>query len=544
MTRSSNQAPSPSTIRIGRRYRAKRLEGPYDAIVIGSGIGGLTCAALLSSLGKKVAVLEQHYTAGGFTHSYSRNGYEWDVGVHYIGDMGSPNTIARKLFDFISGGDLKWAAMDDHYDRIWLGQQSYDLVAGPKSFRAEMVRNFPDEEAAIDEYLRRLESINAAMPSITMQRVLPGPLSKTLGLWRRYREPEWLNHTTRQVLESITDNQKLIAVLTGQWGDNGLLPEQSSFIIHGLIARHYMYGGYYPIGGASAMAESIIPMIQKSGGEVFTYAQVEEILVEGNRATGVRMADGEEIKAPLVISNAGVFNTFGKLLPKDASSRHGYDQALKSVKRSAASLCLYIGIDDTAENLGLPKTNYWLYRHEHHEAATAEYIENSDAELPLVYISFPSAKDPEFLNKYPGKATIEIVSFSPWEWFSEWADKPWGKRGEDYEALKEKFSQRLLAKLYQHFPQLEGKIDYYELGTPLSTEYFCAYDQGEIYGLDHDPSRFQQEWLRPKTRIDGLMLTGQDVLTCGVVGAAMGGLLTATAASGARGLKLVKQFLA
>src|SRR5699024_8226009 len=79
-------SPKPSTLRIGYRYRSNRLKGPYDAIVIGSGIGGLTAAACLSKMGKKVVVLEQHYTAGGFTHSYDRNGYEWDVGVHYIGD--------------------------------------------------------------------------------------------------------------------------------------------------------------------------------------------------------------------------------------------------------------------------------------------------------------------------------------------------------------------------------------------------------------------------------------------------------------------------
>ena len=79
----------PSTLRIGQRYRPSRQAGPYQAVVIGSGIGGLTTAALLANLGWRVAVLEQHYTAGGNTHSYERAGYDWDVGVHYIGDMGS-----------------------------------------------------------------------------------------------------------------------------------------------------------------------------------------------------------------------------------------------------------------------------------------------------------------------------------------------------------------------------------------------------------------------------------------------------------------------
>ena len=103
----------PSTLRIGHRYRDDRLKGPYDTLVIGSGIGGLAAAALLAELGQRVAVLEQHYTAGGATHSYERAGYEWDVGVHYIGDMGA-KTALRRMMDFLTQGKLAWAPMDAH----------------------------------------------------------------------------------------------------------------------------------------------------------------------------------------------------------------------------------------------------------------------------------------------------------------------------------------------------------------------------------------------------------------------------------------------
>ncbi|MCB1837618.1 MAG: NAD(P)/FAD-dependent oxidoreductase [Alcanivoracaceae bacterium] len=534
---------TPSTIRIGTRYRANRLNGDYDAIVIGSGIGGMTAAACLAELGKKVVVFEQHYTAGGFTHSYARNGYEWDVGVHYIGDVGAPHTLTRRLFDFVSGGKLEWAPMDAHFDRIFLGKDSYDLVATPKAYRAELLKHFPDEEKAIDEYFRRIATAANAMRLVTMEKLLPKPGAALARAWRKWRMPSWLNQTTRSVLESLTSKQKLIAVLTGQWGDNGLPPAESSFIIHSLIARHYLYGGYYPVGGASQIAETIIPQIQKTGGELFTYASVEEILVERGKAVGVRMADGHEVRAPIVISNAGVFNTFGKLLPADVAKASGYLKKLDTVKRSMASLGMYIGIKDTAENLGLPKTNYWLYSSDDYEGSLERFFadpENTD--IPLVYISFPSAKDPAFAGKYPGRATIEIVAPGPHEWFAQWADKPWGKRGDDYDALKEAWSQRLLERLYEHFPQLRGKIDYYELSTPLSTDYFCRYETGEIYGLDHDPSRFEQRWLTPKTSIPGLYLTGQDIITCGVAGAMIGGLVTAVAVSGRRGASLAKRF--
>ncbi len=535
-------SPTPSTLRVGRRYRANRLDGPYDAIVIGSGIGGLTAAACLSKMGKKVIVLEQHYTAGGFTHSYDRNGYEWDVGVHYIGDMGAKHTLARRLFDYVTDGQLQWAAMDDHYDRLFIGDRQIDLVAGPEAFAKELKSQFPGEEQAIDSYLDYLSLVAKAMPGVTLAKVLPNLMAGPFRYLARRKAPDFLNRTTREVLETLTGNQELIAALTGQWGDNGLVPDDSSFIIHALIARHYLYGGYYPVGGASEMAKTIIPVIQQGGGEVFTYADVKEILVENGKAVGVRMADGQAIHAPAVISNAGVFNTFGTLLPDHAPHKAFYQNKLGQVQRSMASVCLYIGLQDTAENLALPKTNFWIYPGPDYRGQVEDFLADPDnRDIPLTYISFPSAKDPSFTERYPGRATIEIVAPGPFQWYQQWADKPWGKRGEDYEAKKDAYAQRLLKKLYEKMPHLRGKVDYYELSTPLSTDYFCRYSSGEIYGLDHTPQRFEQDWLKPKTRLPGLYLTGQDIMTCGVVGAMIGGLLTTVAVSGLKGLPLAKK---
>ncbi|GAA5525268.1 Phytoene desaturase (lycopene-forming) [Microbulbifer aestuariivivens] len=533
-SRPAGISPRSQSPRVGRRYRCNRLNGPYDAIVIGSGIGGLTTAALLSAAGNKVLVLEQHYTAGGMTHAYERNGYEWDVGVHYIGDVGSHPTMTRRLFDFLSAGRLRWAPMDSTYDRICIGEKRYDLRAGREAFIAGLLEHFPGEEQTLQRYLQRVSAVGRAMRLLTLEKMLPGWCAPLLSQWRKWRLPAYLNKTTYEVLRELTDNEQLIAALSGQWGDNGMPPREGSFIIHALIVKHYLHGGYYPVGGASALAATIIPQVQASGGEVFTYAEVETILMDGNRACGVRMKDGTEIRSPLVISNAGVFNTFDKLLPESATEQAGYHHDLGTVKPSMSHLCLYIGLKKTAEQLGLPKTNYWLYPSADYSADLQRFLDDPAAQIPLVYISFPSAKDPTFTQRYPDRATIEIVSPGPYEWFEQWTDQEWGKRGEDYEALKEQFSQRLLERLYETFPHLRGEIDYYELSTPLSTKHFCFYQRGEIYGLDHDPARFQQQWLRPQTRIRGLYLTGQDIMSCGVAGAMYGGVVAAQAVLGWR----------
>ncbi len=542
--RTNKRSKKPSQIRIGKRYRANRLNGPYDAIVIGSGIGGLTTARSLAAMGKKVLVLEQHYTAGGFTHAYSREGYEWDVGVHYIGDVGYP-TMSRKLFDFISDGNLKWAAMDKAYDRIFLGNESYDLLAGKDAFAAELKAHFPNEHQAIEQYLEMIKKANNAVRLFTLNKLLSPTAQKIFAPLIKRFQPKYFNLPTYDVLKTITQNEKLIAVLTGQWGDSGVTPKKGSFLIHSLIARHYQNGGYYPIGGASKIAETIIPQIQQAGGDVLTYAKVSQLIIKNDRVAGVKMADGTAIPCNTVISNAGVFNTFEKLVPPSISAKFGYAKNLTKIKRSCANVGLFIGLKDTAENLNLPKTNFWVYLDENHDQNVDAFLKDSQQPLPVVYISFPSAKDPSWNARYPGRATIEIVAPAGFDLFSRWQGSQWGKRGEDYEALSQAFADRMLAVLYQKLPQLKGKIDYYEASSPLSTEYFCEYQQGEIYGLEHDPSRFEQHWLKPKTKIPGLWLTGQDILSCGVAGAMIAGLVTAIKILGIRkGLQLAKLALA
>jgi len=523
----------PSTLRIGRRYRANRLAPAYDALVIGSGIGGLTTAALLSELGWKVCVLEQHYTAGGYTHSYARAGYEWDVGVHYIGDVGR-KTRTRRLFDFLSDGRLEWAPMDEEYDRFYIGDKVYCARAGKREFRDNLVAQFPAEEAAIDRYMQLLAEASGAASMLALERLLKPWQRAVSAPYRKWKTPACLYRNTYDVLRELTADPDLIATICGQWGDMGLPPKKSAFLVHAMIARHYLHGGFYPVGGSWRMADTIIPKIRQAGGEVFTYARVQRIVVEDGGVRGVEMEDGHRIECACVVSSAGIDNTFNALLPREVVGQAGYSDGLTHVRPSIGHLGVYIGLQATAAELGLPRTNFWIYPGNDYDAAVEAFLGNPAAAFPVVYISFPSAKDPDYLNRHPGTATIEIVAPAPYEWFEQWQGTTWGKRGEDYEQFKARLGQRLMRQLYDKLPQLEGRVDYYEVSTPLSTEWFSAYRRGELYGLDHTPERLRQDWLGPRTRIPGLWLTGQDTLTCGVTGAMMAGLLTCTAMVGAR----------
>jgi all-trans-retinol 13,14-reductase len=509
--------------RIGRRYRPGRADAHYDVIVIGSGIGGLTHAALLSKLGRKVCVLEQHYTAGGYTHSYERNGYEWDVGVHYIGEMQRENSPLRRVFDVITDGGLKWAPMDDVYDRIIINGKRYDFIAGKDNFKAELKRHFPGEAEAIDRYVELVYKVARSSQSFFFAQAMSPRFARLYNRMRSWFVPKECLMSVREVLESLTQDQELIGVLTGQWGDYGMVPAEATFIMHAAVAKHYFGGGSYPVGGSWKMAATILPVIRAAGGEIFTYARVKEIVVENGRAVGVRLDNGDILRGKRIVSSVGARMTFSELLPDSERRRHGYGDKLRAVKPSGAHLCIFAGFKGSARDLGLPKTNLWIYPTANHERNVENFRKAPESEFPLLYVSFPSAKDPEWERHYPGKSTIQIITMAPYEWFEKWRGKTWNQRGADYDEYKNYWAKRMLGELFKQMPQLEQALDFHELATPLSTEWFHLYDRGEIYGLEHDATRFRQDWLHPVTAVKGLYLTGQDVVTAGVGGALMGG---------------------
>jgi all-trans-retinol 13,14-reductase len=512
-------------------YKQHPLDDRWDAIVIGSGIGGLATAALLSKhASKKVLVLERHYSAGGYTHSFHRPGYSWDVGVHYIGDLQDPRSPLRAAFDHLTGGQLEWAPMPDIYDRVVMGGRTFDFPTGRERLRARLKDYFPTEGPAIDRYLAAVQSAQKASGLYFAEKAIPRAAALVAGRFLRAPFLRWASHSTLDVLRRFTQNEELIAVLTSQWGDYGLPPGQSSFGMHAIIAAHYFNGASYPVGGAERIAETITPAIESSGGKVVVSADVQEIIVRNGKATGVRMADGREFHAPLVVSDAGARNTFQRLVREPQPILRD----LNRIPGSIAHLSLYLGVKESARDLGLTGSNLWIYPSSNHgacdhDANFASFLRDPSAPFPVVYISFPSAKDPEFERHHPGRATLEAVVFAPYEWFARWEDSRWKHRASEYDAFKQGLADRIQREVERHVPAVAGKIDHAELSTPLTTRHFMNYQQGEAYGLAATPQRFRLRSLTPHTSVRNLYLTGQDVASLGVAGALFGGVMTASA---------------
>ena len=372
-----------------------QLQDTYDTIIIGSGMGGLATAAILSKEGQKVLVLERHYTAGGFTHIFKRKGYEWDVGIHYIGEVQRENSMLRKLFHYVSDGNLKWADMGEVYDKIIIGDKHYNFVKGVKNFKSQLTTYFPEEENAINTYVDLVFKAVKTSKNYYISKAISPLLNTLIGWFLRKPFHKFSDKTTYEVLSSLTKNETLIKVLTGQYGDYGLAPKESSFSMHASVARHYFDGGNFPIGGSSQIVKTIDPVIEASGGTILISAEVDEVLIEKNIATGVKMKDGKIIRAKNIVSNAGIMTTYNTLLPPSIIKKHKLNKQLQKLNRSVAHASLYIGLEGSLEELKIPKTNYWIYPSEgDHDTCVKRYLDDLSQPFPVVSPLRPPARRP------------------------------------------------------------------------------------------------------------------------------------------------------
>lgn len=528
---------------MAEKYWSKTTDrtGPWDAIVIGSGMGGMTSAAMLAKLGQRVLVLEQHYTPGGFTHVFKRPGYEWDVGVHAVGEV-TTHTALGRLLHHLTDGRLEWASLGETYDEFTFpGGFRIGFPNHPSKFRSALIEAFPDEERAIDAYLAEVQSVAKSMRGYYLSRALPGWMQLVADRTVAAEAQRHLERRTSDVVASLTDNEHLRTLFTAQWGYYGSAPSRSSFAIQALVVKHFSHGGFYPVGGSRRIAVELLRTVADAGGWTRIRADVAEILVERGEAVGVRLADGEEIRAGRVISAAGVQSTVTRLLP-EASRPSGWGAEVAALPPASAHVCLYVGFKGDIRAHGASSANQWFYQT--WDCEQSDWLVapgESPPEAPCLYCSFPSLKDPAHEPGPELRHTGEVVTFVPWDVFAPWRDAPWRNRGADYETFKQSLSDALLAQFLRHMPQLEPFVDYVELSTPLSTDHFVRPQRGSIYGIEPTPERFRCETLKPRTPIKNLYLSGSEVASVGVMGAMVGGVLAAMAAEPRRVLRMVRK---
>ena len=496
---------------------------PADAIIIGSGIGGLTAAAALAKRGRRVLVLERHSQLGGLTQAFTRREYSFATGVHYIGGVGGEagqDGQFGRMLDWLSDGRLRFAPMGSAYDIVRFPEFEFPIEAPKNAFVARLKSTFPEDIAAIDAWFAACSEAQRALQWVFTSKSLPAPLGVALGWLNKARFRRALATTVADAIRGILD-PRLAALLAARWGDYGVPPARALLAVHAMVLGSYFAGAYYPVGGPAQFAIALAESIRAAGGELRVDAGIAEIVIADGHAAGVRLASGESIAASVVISGMGARNTVAAL-PRDVAT--DWRTAVESLQSGISYISLFIGFHGDIRERGATSANVWVYES---EEVSRLWERPTEEDAPALFVTFPSLKDPAHAD--PQRHTAEVVAFARWEPFAMWAGSAPGHRPEEYDAAKSWIAENMLAQFKRYFPQLAPMIDFHELSTPLSQATFVGAHRGAAYGIELSAERLGSDALAVRTPVPGLYLAGQDAMSPGVQGAFMGGFAAAAA---------------
>ena len=488
-------------------------------------MGGMAAATALSRMKHKVLLVEQAQTIGGLTHTFSRNGFTWDVGVHYCGTFGHDQP-GDKMLDWLSGETVEFQSLGTVYDTIHF-PDGFEIAAGrpAEAFKMELKEKFPGNATEIDAYFEALVSGEEAVRLVSAERSMPEPFRSAHRWWNKKKIQRWCGRTTGEVINEYISDPKLAAVLSAQWGTYGGAPKEASFGIHATIIRHYLEGAGYPVGGAGAIADGLVPIIESAGGSVRSETPVSEILIEDGRAMGVRTRSGQVLEAPVIVSAIGAGETVNRLLPREISEQE-WAVEIAALKPSICHFEMFLGFEGDIATQGATRSNHWFFESWDTNDGTWS---NTDSPIQMMFVSFPSLKDVKHDPGPSKRHTGQFMVLADWSTVADFAARGAKEHPDKWAAFKDNVQARLMAFFAEKFPALAPMVVYRELGTPLATATFTAHEKGGFYGLETTPRRMMSDALSPRTPVTGLFLTGQDVLTPGIAGALWSGMLTAAA---------------
>jgi all-trans-retinol 13,14-reductase len=482
----------------------------YDAVIIGSGMGGLACGTILAKEGYSVCVIEKNKQIGGTLQTYARDKVIFDSGVHYVGGLEKGQNLYQ-LFKYLGIMDkLKMRKLDaDTFDAVAFADDPkiYRYAQGYDRFMKVMLEDFPDEEPAITKYC---DAIKEACSKFPLYNLRSGSLSEKL---------DALETDTKTFIESITSNKKLQNVL----GGTNLLyagqADKTPFYVHALVINSYLESSYRFVDGGSQIARLLSKEITSRGGVILRDTKVVKIVEENRLVQYVELQDGEKVYADKFISNIHPQKTLE--ITESDMIKKVYRNRIKSLENSVSTFCVNVVMKkDTFKYL-----NYNFYCFTEDDPWSA--IKYTDENWPNGYALFftASSRSKEYAEG------VTIMAYMRFEDVKQWADtfntvSEEDNRGEDYDKFKIERTEKLFNDVEKRFPDFRNCIKSYYVATPLTWRDYIGTDDGSLYGIVKDYREPLKTFISPRTKIPNLYLTGQNLNMHGLLGVTVGAVVT------------------
>lgn len=505
------------------------MTGDWDAIVVGAGLGGLTSAAYLAAAGRRVLVLEQHDWAGGNSHVFRRRrAYEFDVGIHYLGDCG-PDGIIPAILGGVGARDrVSFRPLDpDCFDLLELPGLTVRVPASWAGYRDRLKLALPGEQAGLDMFLDICQAVGEEQRSTLLA---PGDLSHSDLIARTPTVQAWGRRSLSELFDHCRLSTTARSALAAQSPNYGMAPAQATVSMHAVVTDHYLRGAYYPVGGGQMLTATLVEVLEANGGELRTRSKVTGIDIADQKVTGVRLANGTSARAPLVISNADYRRTVLEL----AGPEHFSSIIVRNTRTATMGLpfaTVYVALDRALTDR--TEANIWWYEDNDIEAMYDRLLAGRHQEdIGFLFISFGSLKDPGSSTMCPpGHANFQLMTLCP-SGYRHWgvtggpADGNRYRRNPAYLAEKQRFTKAVLAAAERVLGPFSDWIVHAELATPLTQERYTLSSGGTPFGL----ARWGRSGTRPDTAtgVHGLYVVGQSTrYGSGITGVMVSGLACA-----------------
>ncbi len=489
----------------------------FDVVIIGSGMGGLTCADILGKEGFKVCVVEKNKQIGGSLQTYVRDKVIFDSGVHYLGGLAKGQNLYQ-IFKYLGIMDkLKLQQQDvDAFDKILIegDDNEYCFAQGYENFINKLLEHFPGEEKALRAYCDKIKEVCSKFPLYNLRSA--DDFNEKSGV---------LEIDTKAFIDSITNNPKLQGILAANNALYAGQADKTPLYVHALILNSYIESSWKCVDGGSQIAKLLAKNIRENGGTITRNCEVKKIVEENGMAGHIELANGGKMYARYFISNMHPVKTLE--MTDTPLIKNAYRNRLKGLENSVSAFTLNIVFKKNSFRYF--KHNYYCGR-EGYVWATADHTEEN---WPLGYAIFcgASSRSQEYAEGLSILAYMRYQEVEAWKGTFNTVSKE-NDRGETYNEFKKRKAEILLDAVERKFPGLRKCIKAYYVATPLSYRDYIGNDDGSLYGIVKDYKHTLKTFISPRTKLPNLYLTGQNLNLHGILGASMSGIVTCCALLG------------